>query len=220
MRRNTTIRTDESGQAYTLEAIVAALLLVSSLIFALQVSAVTPLSASTSNQHIENQQRSTAAGALAAADESGALKDAVLYWDTDNETFWNPDGYDGMQRGAYTNEYPPNEFGDVLERSFGGRGLAVNVEVRYQTGPTSWSTQRMVYRGSPSDNAVTATRTVTLYDDDTITEPENWDADDPGNAVSTNDELRDVENEFYAGDESEESGVYNVVHVEVTVWRM
>lgn len=220
MRRNTTIRTDDRGQAYTLEAIIAALLLVSSLVFALQVTAVTPLSASTSNQHIENQQRSTAAGALAAADESGALKDAVLYWNESGETFWNPgDDYDRMQRGAYTNEYPPNEFGAILERSFSGRGLAVNVDVRYQDGEHSWSSQRMVYRGSPSDNAVTATRTVTLYDDDTLTQPEDTDNPERQPTVSTGEELDDIET-FYAGDESEQSGVYNVVQVEVTVWRM
>ena len=69
---------EDRGQAYTLEAIIASVLLISSLVFALQVTVVTPLSASTSNQHIENQQRASAAGVLTAAQETGALKDAVL----------------------------------------------------------------------------------------------------------------------------------------------
>ena len=68
------------GQIYTLEAVIAAVLLVSSLVFALQVTAVTPLSASTSNQHIENQQRASASGVLTAAEEAGILQDAVLFW--------------------------------------------------------------------------------------------------------------------------------------------
>ena len=133
----------ERGQAYTLEAIIAAVLLISSLVFALQVTAVTPLSASTSNQHIENQQRASAAGVLTAAQEAGALKDAVLYWNDSAEA------YDDADRLAYyTNSYPPNEFGNITERAFDGRGLAVNVFV-YHT--ESEEPSRMVYRGEPCD---------------------------------------------------------------------
>ena len=128
------------GQAYTLEAVIASLLLVSSLVFALQVTAVTPLSASTSNQHIENQQRASASGVLTAAQEAGALKDAVLYWDDGEKKF-----HDAERLAYYTNNYPPNEFGNITERAFDGRGLAVNVLVYYNE---SEEPSRMVYRGS------------------------------------------------------------------------
>jgi hypothetical protein len=109
----------DRGQAYTLEAFIAALLLISSLTFALQVTAVTPLSASTANQHIENQQRSSASGVLAAGHESGALKEAVLYWNASTERF-----HDATRNDYYTNEYPDIPFGEMLDRAFGGRGLA------------------------------------------------------------------------------------------------
>ena len=189
------------GQIYTLEAVIAAVLLVSSLVFALQVTAVTPLSASTSNQHIENQQRASASGVLAAAEEAGALKDAVLFWNDSAEQY-----HGAGQREYYIGDYPPNEFGNITERAFAGRGLAVNVLVYPGDGTDA---TRLVYRGEPSDNAVSASRAVTIYDDDELTAP----------GTSTTAADADSFDEAVPEDSSGNS-VYNVVRVEVTVWRM
>ena len=191
------------GQIYTLEAVIAAVLLMSSLVFALQVTAVTPLSASTSNQHIENQQRASASGVLTAAQEAGALKDAVLYWDDSAERYHGAAG----QREYYTSDYPPNEFGNITERAFAGRGLAVNVRIYPYANSTD--TTRLVYRGEPSDNAVSASRTVTIYDDDNLTAPGT-----PPNAADADSFNKAVP------EDSGGNSVYNVVRVEVTVWRM
>lgn len=192
----------DRGQAYTLEAFIAAILILSSLGFALQVTAVTPLSASTSNQHIENQQRASANGVLAAAQESGALKEGILYWNDTEERF-----HDAAAFGHYTNQNPENPLGEILDRSFAGRGLAVNVElhVEGQSRPT-----RLIYRGNPSDNAVSASRTVTIYDDDTLTAPEFEET-----TVTDADSYDDAVPPRAGG-----GNVYNVVRVEVTVWRM
>ena len=189
------------GQAYTLEAVIASLLLVSSLVFALQVTAVTPLSASTSNQHIENQQRASASGVLTAAQEAGALKDAVLYWNDSAEEY-----YDAERLTYYTNSYPPNEFGNITERAFDGRGLAVNVLVYHNE---SEEPSRMVYRGEPSDNAVSASRTVTIYNGSELAAP----------GTSTTVENATSFDEVVPYDGTGGT-VYNVVRVEVTVWRM
>ena len=192
---------EDRSQAYTLEAIIAAVLLISSLVFALQVTAVTPLSASTSNQHIENQQRAAAVGVLTSAQEAGALKDAVLYWNDSAEAYDDAD-----QLTHYTNSYPPNEFGNITERAFDGRGLAGNVLVYHNE---SEAPSRMVYRGEPSDNAVSASRTVTIYDDDNLTAP-------PSNQTTAGnaDSFADAVPEDASG-----NSVYNVVRVEVVVWR-
>ena len=189
------------GQAYTLEAVIASLLLVSSLVFALQVTAVTPLSASTSNQHIENQQRASASGVLTAAEEAGALKEAVLFWNDSAEQYHNATG----QRRYYTSD-PPNEFGNITARAFDGRGLAVNVLVYHNE---SEEPSRMVYRGEPSDNAVSASRTVTIYNGSELAAPE----------TSTTVENATSFDEVVPYDGTGGT-VYNVVRVEVTVWRM
>jgi hypothetical protein len=192
------------GQAYTLESVIAALLILSALVFALQVTTVTPLSASTSSQHIENQQRSAASGALTAATEADALKPAISRI-TESGTYYGQ-GLDG----AYVSDYPPGEFGNILNRTFGGRGLAVDVRISYQTSATNWERLQMVQRGSPSDNAVTASQSVTLYDSDPI-----YDVNGNQNGTWGGDDPLEV-----SGQVNQNSDVYNVVTVEVTVWRM
>lgn len=194
------------GQAHTLEAVVAGILLLTSLVFALQVTAVTPLSASTANQHIENQHQSSANGVLSVAADRGVLKDAVLYWNATGTTFHNADA-----DPTYVNKPPTNGFGDILDSTFSDRGVTFNVYVAYQNNEGNILRQNMVFRGEPSDNAVTATRTVTLFDDDVLYDT---------NGNPTKDQLNDPNVDFYAPDAAPNSGVYNVVRMEVVVWRL
>jgi len=210
------------GQAHTLEGIIASVLLLTSLVFALQVTAVTPLSASTSSQQLENQQESVAEGTLAAADEMGSLKPAVAY---------GSDAADGSDDGRfafhqtsgesfYSNGPPTNRFGELLENAFTTRGLAFNVYAQYRTSNGGTSRRRMVYQGEPSDNAVAANQMVTLYDDDVLYEPEN-----DGNtsnfdvAQPTTTTLETAGDDFYAQDIDTSGPLFNVVEVRVVVWR-
>lgn len=198
------------GQAYTLEAFIAGMLILSALVFALQATAVTPLSASTSSQHIENQQQSQAEGALAAADEADAIKPMVSAID-ENGSFYGPG-----PNGAYITDFPEGEFGEILNRSFNDKGVAVGITIRFQDGEQSWDRLTMVERGSPSDHAVTVTRTVTLYDDDPLYVP-----DGDGNIEEDEDNTWGESDPFdVATDVNQDSDVYNVVAVEVTIWRM
>ncbi|MEF8914048.1 DUF7288 family protein [Natronomonas sp.] len=212
--------TGERGQAFTLEAVAATIVIVTSLVFALQVTAVTPLSASTSNQHIENQQQLLGDGLLSAAAENGTLKQSILYWDPDANggegAFHCATGEDGEYTGGLEDSCnppvagtpqptPPTAFGAALAESF-GPGVAVNVNVSYGGVP-----QRLQFLGQPTDNAVTATRTVVLYDDDRLVE-ENGDS---------GDRLEDLAaDEFYVDNQDDSEDVYAVVEVEVVVWRI
>jgi len=189
------------AQAHTLEAVVAALLLLTSVVFALQITAVTPLSASTSNQHIENQQQASAAGALSMAHESGTLKESLLYWNGSSDRF-----HGATPNGYYTRTMP-TAFGETLERSFGDRGIAYNVNLIYATDGGGIGREELIYRGVPSDNAVVATRTVVLTDDDQI------------RRANTTEGARVNETGFYAPDVGD-GGYYNTIRVEVVVWRI
>lgn len=196
-------RSDRRAQAFTLEAFTASLLLIGSIIFALQVTAVTPLTASTSSQHIENQQQQVASGLLDAAVSNGSLREAVLYWNESGGQF------DGARPddGYYASGGPPTTFGAMVNRSLRDRGLAFNVNIWYVTSSDTLKREQLVHLGTPSDNAVSARRTVVLYDDHTLTSP------------ASSDELS-ATTTFYASDVSADSGVYNVLRVEVVVWRM
>jgi hypothetical protein len=193
----------DRAQIHTLEAIVGSLLLVASIAFAMQMTAVTPLSASTSSQHIENQLQSSATGVLAGAASTDELEPALLAWDWRNETF-----HGTTTDAFYTSRAPPNAFGDRLERAFADRGIAYNVRVEYSNGGGIVS-RWWVYRGEPSDNAVRAAKTVVLTNDARLRDE---------NMAVTAQELNGTN--FYAPDIASASGTYNVAQVEVIVWRI
>jgi hypothetical protein len=194
----------DRGQVHTLEAIVAALLMVTSILFALQITAVTPLSASTSSQHIENQQQASVEGVLAAASDSGELRQAVLFWNNSSGRFFNT-----TEEDYYTSQRPQNAFGKRLGRAFGDRGIGYNVYVIHYSAGGGRRVTRMVYQGEPSDNAVRSGRTITLADDATLYDHESKPTTTRVNASN-----------FYAADAVANNSAYNTMRVEVVVWRI
>ncbi|WP_096392994.1 hypothetical protein [Halorubrum trapanicum] len=196
---------DDRGQAHTLEAFTAALLLVTGLIFATQATAVTPLSASTSNQHVENQAGIAAQDLLSTTDASGDLEAALLYYD--NGSFVgaaNGEGYAGM---------PPEShpLHDPLTEAFGDRQIAFDIDVYYpEDGGNETGDVSMVDMGSPTDNAATASVRVALYGDD------RFGADDQ-HVLST-----DGPGRGYFADPADGDGevLYTVVEVRITAWQM
>lgn len=197
----------ERGQAHTLEAVTAALVLLSGIVFALQATAVTPLTGSTSNQYIENQQGDVAEGLLAAEAENGTVKNAVLYYNDSSSanTFYN------ASVAGYTSGGPPLPFGEALNETFIERGVAVNVNVYFvRDGGDRLPPRSMVHFGQPSSNAAIASHTVTLYDDDRLLAPDGTPT------------TKTVKNSNYFVDHDIAPGnrLYNVLRVEVIVWRM
>lgn len=183
---------------------MAALIVVSGLLFALGATAVTPLSASTSNQHIQNQQLAMANDVLATADRNGTLREAVLFWNTSRSGF-NGSG----DSGYFTDAGPPNPFGGTLNETFKDEQIAFNVYVFYWDG-TARKSQPMTYMGSPSDNAVAASRTVVVYDDAVLS--------GPGASVTVSEAADD--GGFYAPDVDPETKLFNVLEVRIVTWRM
>ncbi|WP_336021736.1 DUF7288 family protein [Halobellus salinisoli] len=193
----------DRGQAHTLEAITAAMILVSALVFALQVTAVTPLTGSTSSQHIENQQAAVAEGVLATADENGTLVSTLLYWN-ESAGNWHGATDDGYVRGP-----PPTAFGDVLEATFLERGIAFDLTLYFVDDDGDRTPVPIVDLGEPSDHASTERRLVTLSDGDRLRNPDE--------SVSGTT-LEDAS--YVVSDADEEQALYSVVEVEIVVWRM
>lgn len=192
------------AQAHTLEGVVAAMLILTSVVIALQVTAVTPLTASTASQHIEMQERASASGVLAAARANGSVRPTLLYWNNTSARF-----HGSGSNGYYTTSGPPTAFGKLLNQTFTEDGYAFNVNARYVTRDGNIRERQIVHMGQPSDSATAASVTVTLYDRDVL-----LDAD----RESTLKELSSTA--FFANDALPDSHVYAVVDVEVVVWRM
>lgn len=195
---------NDRAQAYTLEGVVAGVLLLASLVVAMQLTAVTPLSASTANEHVENQQGRLAAGVLDAAVENGSVEATILAWNDTNGTVY------GVNGTYYPTTAPPTAFGALLNRTLADRGYAYNLDVEYVTTEGRLRTEHLVRMGTPSETVAVVSRTVTLTDDDRLREHD-------GEPIDTT--LADAET-FYAPDVAPASPLYNVVRVEVVLWRL
>lgn len=191
------------SQSYVLEAIAASVVVLTAVVFAIQATAVTPLSVSTANQHIENQERSTADSMLEQATVNGSLRTAVLYWNPDNRTFAN------ASAEGYLGRHPGNRFGELLDRTFGEANVATNVEV-VSIGAAGPSRKPMIYQGVPSESAVSASHTLVLMDSDNLTAP--------GYSNHTLNATNATGN-FYTSDTVPAGPVYAVVEVRIVVWR-
>lgn len=192
------------GQAYTFEAFAAALLLLATIVFVLQMTAVTPTSGSTSNQHVQTQRAGTGQGVLLGAVSNGTLRPTLLFWDDSAGTFLGPTG----DEVYYVGLAPPTTFGRTLNRTLEGQGIRYNLNVLYLTADGDRGTQTVIRHGTPNDDAVRVATTITLYDDDVLFEPSG----DPGTTTLVN------ASRFYAPDAAPESPVYNVLRVEVILW--
>lgn len=198
----------DRGQIHTLEAFIAALLVVGALLFASQATAVTPLSASTSNQHIENQQQTMGEDLLTLAAANGSLQDALTYFNT---TVEDPLFVDSHPEFGYYTGPPPDQhpLHEQLDDAFRGGVYAYNIELRYVDESGEMDERQFIHMGTPSDNAVIATTTVTLFDEDSI----SYDGSSP-------ETIGEAEEQFWAPNVDSESEIYNVVEVRLTIWRM
>jgi hypothetical protein len=196
---------DTRGQVFTLEAFVAALLVLSSVAFALSVTAATPLSGSTSSQDVERHHASVGGSLLGTAQATDVLRPTLLAWNDSAGAF-----HGAADKGYHTACGFETDFGRLLETSLEDRGIACTVRVGYLTPTDDVRFHRLVYLGEPSDHAVRVRTAVTLYDDDVL-------LDASGSATSIT--LADAQS-FYVPDAVPDDRLYNVVQVEVVLWRM
>ncbi|WP_459193392.1 DUF7288 family protein [Halosimplex sp. J119] len=207
--------TDTRGQAFTLEGLAAAFILLGALFLAISSVVVTPTSSGNVDQSTRTDLRQQADDVLLMTSraDSQDLSSLVRYWSQSQRTF---DGAANPRIG-YGSDELPGSFGVMLNETFTQRSNFFNVEVAYRPRNLSTGTQTipMAYRGEPSDDAVTASYTVTLYDNQTLTATnasqnvELWQYDT--NATNSKDGYYPIPNAV-------DGPIYNVVEVRLTVW--
>lgn len=209
------------GQTFTLEAFVAAIILLATLTFALQAVAISSDTASGGATELKEQQLGLAEGALDQAVQDGTLKQILLYWNESAEEFYGANDEDGY----YISRPPPLDDGNVtlddrfvtsLEGLFADRQVRYNIDLHYRGADNTRQTQRLVEFGTPNQQAVRVVETVTLYDNDTV-------LDRSGNSTGTRlvDLAEGSESgpAFYVPNAAADSQIYNVVRVEVVLWQ-
>lgn len=204
MTRKRTTDTNR-GQAYTLEGFIGAMVVLMAVLFALQSAVITPSTGGLADRSVQAQiqqetQDALVVAATAEEDEAGNLSYMVRHWDGEGD-------FEGADDSTYdTDSSDWNEFklGAILQQRF-GEGWSYNVELHPQNG--DGKTHELVYQGNPSSSAVTASYTVTLYDDQNVTGDEGSDETLSGIDEQTIDEIDDSD-----------GPIYNVVEVRVIVW--
>lgn len=215
----------DRGQVYTLEGIIAALVVMAGLLFALQATTATPQAAGIANPQAEQQDRAVVQGLLAVADDE-TLREAALFWDPDDDEFHcTPAGstYYPAPNTSQTSDVagatecphsddaraawiPPNDFGRLLDTHLGS-GYSFNVYVSYHDGD-EFREERMVYQGQAGDGVVRGAASVAVMDGDRL-----YEANETRTSTTVGGGT-----DFYAPDDTSED-LYNVLYVEVEVWR-
>jgi len=205
---------DDRGQAFTLEGIVGAIIILTAVLFALQSLIITPTTGGTVDPEVRESLRQQGEDVLtlAANNESRGLQWLVRYWVPRERTFANATN----PTVGYGTVAPPAPTGTLLKETFTAKGRTFNLYLRYQGRNRSDGPGRVpvVVRGDPSDSAVVANQRVTLYDNMTLTAPDSsnvelWEYDT--NASNGDDS-------YYPVPDAVDGPVYNVVEVRLIVW--
>lgn len=200
------------GQAFTLEGLVAGLLILTALLFAMQAIVVTPGSP---GADVEPDIRQQAMDMLDIAEQEGALSEMIRYYNNSvNETTFAHARDDLV---GYGSDAPPTRFGDLTTWTFRDRGKVVNVVIEYQrvddpgnvSDDIGTRSLRLIYQGAPPEAAAVASTTVTLYSDQTLTGP-----DGDGMTLAEASE----EGVFPIPNMDPDGKLHNVVQVRVIVW--
>jgi hypothetical protein len=209
------------GQAFSLEGFVAAAVLIGTVGLSLQI-AVAPPESGTQDRPGSLQTQADDILRSTASSEDG-LPFVALYWDPLRQRFA---GANDRTVGYGNGTLPTVLFGDrsapvgqtgggAFAQAFDTRGLTYNIILVYhQPNTTAMGQEVLVYRGAPTEEAVAAHHTLTLYDSMRLT--------GPGSGTRTLGELTtnesNREGRFYPIPDVSEGPVYNVVEIRVTVW--
>ncbi len=202
-RKKTTCNSkrDYEAQLHTLEALMALIIITGIIIFTVQATSLTPLTSSTANAHIEAQLQTLAQDMLTVLDHSqsghnSSLKEDILNWNGE-EYSWNSTAY----HSELNNTLTVSSTADILKSVIVPKGIAHNVEFAVINDAGAVMTLPYIYNGEPSDNAVTVSRRVILSNSD----------------ISNSSQFQS-----YTGipDADASTDFYNLIDVEMTLWRM
>ncbi|NGM67536.1 hypothetical protein G6M89_00690 [Natronolimnobius sp. AArcel1] len=214
MRGNTPTN-DERGQAYTLEGFIGAMIVLMALLFALQSVVITPTTGGLADRTVQDQIQQEAQDALLVSTHDGDLSETIRYWDGNSgfEGATDPSA-PGEDHNTYSvSEFNESTLGGVLEERFADRGWSYNVELHYEDEGHGPANSSLVYQGSPPSDAVTASYTVALYDNQTVTS-------DPDDNNIGEETLEGAEDDYEVPIPrvKDDPQLYNVVEVRVIVW--
>ena len=201
---------DERGQAFTLEGLIAAIVLLTAVLFALQAVVITPTTGGSVDRGVQAQVDQQLTDTMLVSAEDGNLSELVRHYSAENESWHNETpGNESVYNSSTFADELDFVIGDVLDEHFVNQsGKSYNVEfIYFDEGGENRTTKDVVRMGGArSDSAVTASYMVVLHEGQDLTAP---DSDD----VSIDDD-----HSYPIPNVSEDDEFYNIVEVRVTVW--
>lgn len=216
--------TDNKGQIHTLEGLMASIIMLLVLVMVINNTAVTPLSSSTTNKHVQLELMNMGEDLLASLDythdpttcPNTPLKEAILEWNGD-QFVWNGKYFkDVSPPNAIYTDMNNTTFAETLNSTFSQLGIAYDVEIVYFTNGTNAIAKKMIWNGDPSDNSVTVTRMVMFHDDDKMNIVGPIGGNTPCVFSPNPNGIPDADKDTIPG----AKGFYNIVYVRLTLWRM
>jgi hypothetical protein len=200
------------GQAYTLEGIISAILVVTAVLVGLQVVDFGPWTSDTTQQSEDMEQR--AEDLLDLAAENGTLSRVVRC------TYGSSDTFTGGQVGEGS-----TTFERMLNQTFDQQGHNYNIYFTYLkasgererisvTSSNSNPTSGVI---APTDSAAVATKTLTIYDDDR-TRIVDRTVNPPQKCGAKGTTVKDAGQAYFMDDINDASPLYNIVEVRLVVW--
>jgi hypothetical protein len=199
----------DRGQAFTLEAVIGGMLVLTAVLFAVQSAVITPSSTGGIDTDTRDQLADESRDVMLVTAEDSPKN--LSYW----VRYWNNSSIERTFSGGvraeigYGNQPIPGAFGERLRDTLRDNGYHYNVVMVYREKSGGQEKMVMAYRGTPSSEAVTTEYPVTLYDSDTLT------GEQSGNVT-----LAEAGGGKYypVPDIAPNSPIYNVVEVRITVW--
>jgi hypothetical protein len=191
----------DRGITWTLDALAMGAIMIAAVLVAIQAAPIQETEAA-AESFDEAQLRQDGRDILTAARETGRLRDAVLYWD-DSAGTWAQAG------GEQTYVTPPagHPMKRLLRDLVQDDGISYNVEVQYRTVSGDYEDRLIVYQGTPgADAVVVESGSIQLQDDTNLVGP------DSGETVSSS-------SSYFAPDAYPPSQKYNVLRVNIVLWR-
>lgn len=234
------------GQAFTLEGFIASVVILSAVLFALQAIVITPTSSGQLDQEVTQNLKTQGRDILTASANNGTEDLSFLLRLFGNQTSGPAETWERGQnrQTGYGSDEPfahrDTLLGNALNETFKQRGFSYNLVVEYlsATSVNETRTANIVFRGSPSEESVSVTYTIVLYDNQTLTGSPNSSASVDCTEYILENTTADRSNSadcYYAipearlydddsdGTDAEmgetgDSPIYNIVEVRVVIW--
>ena len=165
---------DEKAQLHTLEGVAAASIMLIVIIYAIDATSMTPLTASTSNVHVEAELRAMGQDIFnildyAEPNYSSKLKMDIAAWDG-NEYIWSGAYY--TLKGTTDVQCNLTNISELFNATLIKQGTAHNLDVVFLSRRPDNTTYpvnvKIIFNGNPSNNAVIVSRKIVLQDSDNL----------------------------------------------------